>query len=287
MRPTRNRVLVSFLATCFGLTACASRPPTEAGEPCVTDEECATGMCASPTGAGRRVCTLECAGPGDCPAERGLSVCHPSGLCAPPCAPGETLGDGAERLVCRGGVFLACRDTDSALTCAQCGCAPFGGGTCTSRGCLVPRALGEACEHDEQCESRLCLRDTRTCGAPRAMGEACSVDLECESRNCSADGDPSRPGRCNQPLGTRCESGSTTCSSCIGTTTSFDGSGLCSRRTCHPTHAPNCPVAGGRTWECASSVDGLHRCYERCDPLARPSYQCFRALDLCERGYCQ
>ena len=228
-----------------------------------------------------RASSMDCFDTSECPLEAGLTQCRPEGFCAPPCSDGETFGTGASQQLCVAGAFAPCADQDPATACRACGCEPFGGGMCTSAGCELPRADGEDCVADAQCASHACYRDTSTCGPPRAMGEPCVADAECETGNCGADG--GSMGVCNQPLGSSCTRGTTTCSLCVGATTLSDG--ICSRRRCDPTDRPNCPRTDRRSWECSRTVDGDYRCFERCNPDA--SYFCLADFDLCHPdGYC-
>lgn len=267
----------------IGLAGCAmdERLPTELGGACGLDTQCASGQCGHLDG--RSFCTEECVDASGCSAEAGLPLCRPEGFCAPACREGERSGTGATALLCRGGAFVACSDQDPATACAACGCEPFGGGMCTSTGCELPRADGEACTTDLQCASRACYRDTNVCGAPRPMGEPCTVDAECATSNCSADGAAGVTGVCNQALGTTCTRSTTTCTRCIGASTLSDG--ICSRRRCDPERAPTCPRVSRRTWTCDRTVDGDHRCFETCDYEA--SYWCLEDSDYCHMdGYC-
>ncbi|MDQ3033751.1 MAG: hypothetical protein M3Y87_15145 [Myxococcota bacterium] len=124
---------------------------------------------------------------------------------------------------------------------------------------------------------------------PRAMGEPCSIDADCDTRNCSTDGNETAVGVCHQPLGTVCEWDSDTCSNCLGD--SLNTSGICSRDTCDPLDAPNCPTYRDHGFECVMSTDGLYRCYERCLPDDEGDtrfHSCFQGFGGCSSGrdYC-
>jgi hypothetical protein len=117
------------------------------------------------------------------------------------------------------------------------------------------------------------------------MGDPCTADDDCATENCSNDGDATTPGHCNQMLGTSCmgASGPTaTCTRC-NRIDSFSN-GICMRTACAPITHDHCPQLTDRVWECVSSVDGLHHCYETCprDGI----YSCYDPFTFCNNGYC-
>lgn len=152
----------------------------------------------------------------------------------------------------------------------------------------MPMPDGSPCERDEGCSSGICYWNTRVCGAPRAMGEPCSVDAECESLNCSTDGNSSARGHCNQVLGTSCgssarETYTDTCTSCRYT---FGQTyGVCFRTACDPVTANHCQSLDGHDFECARSTDGYYYCFERCafagDRCWFDTDYCYEAGDFC------
>jgi len=308
------------------------------GEPCEAAGECASGLC-EPTGTGW-TCTDNCASSAECvpTIDGGRRVCGGEGVCIDPCTDGNYGEAGGQPAVCIDGVFVACATADETY-CGACGCDLFGGGVCIDGNrCVAPRADGEGCTVDEECQSELCYRDSSVCGPPRPdgetcsqdlecmsalcypssstcgppkadgetcasasecasnsclsdgrcgpprpMGEPCSVDADCADQNCSTDGDADRTGSCNQPLGSACEFGDSTCTRCIRPN-SF-GSGICSRRGCDPTTAPNCPATSERRWTCERTTEGGHACFETCADSG--IYLCYEGSDICIDGFCQ
>jgi len=157
-----------------------------------------------------------------------------------------------------GGVLVACATLTDAQ-CQQCGCEPFGGGTCVAGvGCVQPMPDGSACTRAADC-THVCDPETHTCITARAMGMACHYDAQCTTSNCSNDGEIGTAGVCNPMLGSTCMHAND-CTECVGWDSTFQ-SGFCSRARCDPTNAPSCPSL----WVCEAGSDGAHHCYETCD----------------------
>lgn len=264
-----------------GLLGCGGESPALFGEPCIEAADCESGRCEDLGGVFGRACTADCTAGAACGTG---TVCEPDlGYCTSPCAERSVTGSGESAEVCVSGLYQACSSQSDVSFCDVCGCAPFGGGTCIEgRGCVVPREDGATCEADFECAGGTCFRDTQTCGSPRAMGEPCRADAECETDNCSNEGDVATEGVCNQPLGSSCTRGSSTCSRCV--ISGFEV-GVCSRDACDPTHAPNCPTAEGYRWECERTTEGGHACFQVCMPSG--AFQCFDSTLICSDGYCQ
>ncbi|MCC6874404.1 MAG: hypothetical protein IT378_08895 [Sandaracinaceae bacterium] len=283
-----RRASTAGLCVCLGMGCSSGPPPAPVGSGCEVDDDCASGQCLSYESA--RLCTTECSPESPCPvAGTRRLACGGEGLCVLACTDGTTSGSGAQTRLCVDGLFVDCAGLDPAMACTACGCGPFGGGRCTTGGCVLPQPDGTSCTLDVECASGACYRDSQTCGSPRAMGEPCRVDAECADRNCSTDGDQTATGVCNQPLGSACRGagGSATCTRCIVGPFSISGDGFCSRAFCDPVDANHCPTSGRRVWGCAESVDGRHRCYETCyEGEEYPTYSCLDPIDSCRNGYC-
>lgn len=271
------------LVSMLGLWACGEAG-AGFGDPCFEGADCASGRCENLGGAFGRACTVECDGAGCATG----TVCDDGlGYCVSVCRSGDPRGTGEATEVCIDGDYQPCSAQSEVEFCNVCGCEPFGGGTCVAgRGCVVQRADGEACTEDFECSGGKCFV-AGTCGSPRTLGEACRVDEECRSGNCSTDGDSSVDGVCNQELGTSCDAAPAsipTCTECLAIDIRGER-GVCSRRNCDPTNAPECLRFDGRRWSCVATTSGRHACFENCG--FDPSYRCFDNSDYCERGYCQ
>lgn len=135
------------------------------GEACEVAGDCASGQCEA-TGAAR-TCTASCTTSADCvPTIDGRRrVCGGEGFCIDPCADGSSGTTGGEPAVCVDGELVACSAVDE-TRCGVCGCELFGGGVCIGGNrCVEPRADGEACTLDEECQSELCYGDSSVCGS--------------------------------------------------------------------------------------------------------------------------
>gem|GEM_PF-4624383 len=176
--------LLTALSLIALVPSCGGEDPKPLGAACVANDDCTTGVCRD-FGADGSLCTTACSTAEVCEATGSMVCDTSSGFCAPPCPVRATMGDGVDRLVCYGGMFIACTSLTPIAGCALCGCEPFGGGRCvSSRGCMEPRADGEMCSVGEECSSNNCLDVTHTCGLPRANGEACASGRDCASTFC-------------------------------------------------------------------------------------------------------
>jgi hypothetical protein len=282
MRPGWCPILVSLL--CAACSTDGSGPPGFVGDACAVHADCRSRMCEN---IGSRLgCTRSCDAATPCPlgGVGGPFVCGGEGFCVEACEGGEIQGEGASRMICLDGMFVPCSTADPAAQCALCGCEPFGGGNCVDgTGCVTPRPDGEPCTVGAECVSGGCHRETLTCGPLREIGEPCSVDADCASENCSTDGDETRIGRCNVPLGSDCESGTDTCNFCL---TSLGG-GFCMRRRCDPEDAPNCASTTEHPFECVANDEGGYSCFERC-PMGDDGigWRCLISGEFCRMGYC-
>lgn len=329
---TKRVDVLLAVAGLWVITGCPSEPGRMVGEPCAIPADCPENVCAD-VGGGGAVCSRPCGVSADCPAPY---VCGDAAICVAPCAEGVLRGSGADREICRAGVFVACSGLDPALVCSTCGCMPFGGGICRAgTGCVSPLADGESCSTSRQCASMLCLSDTRVCGAPRgegescgsnfdcqsalcladgtcgepapdgtpcvrdqqcasgrclstrtcgprrAIGEPCSIDSDCLTSHCSTNGRETEIGVCYQELGTACVPDG--CSRCLAHPTV--AAGICSRSSCDPVDAPDCPAFDSHVYSCAASVSGSYHCYERCSadaPSGEPrDHDCLSRFETC------
>jgi hypothetical protein len=148
--------------------------------------------------------------------------------------------------------------------------------------CTSPLPGGEGCESNDYCASGVCGATSHVCVDPAALGEPCSTDGECASDHCSTNGDATRVGVCEQPLGEVCDG--THCSRCVGRDRSVGFEGYCLRDVCDPVDAPCGPPVGEyhRMYDCRVSAAGPYHCYETCptDTDGALGYHC---LDL---AYC-
>jgi MYXO-CTERM domain-containing protein len=160
------------------------------GIPCEDDDDCATGVSCEEV-KGERVCTIPCDGlnPRSCPSgfhcdRRATDDCG-TGFCAEGGSRGGALGTACEDATDCGSLF--CTDGVCALPCDPSApvcavglvCHPDLDGGCGA--CARPRALGEACIDNAQCEGDLCLaRDEGgICTAPCETDEDCPASLRC------------------------------------------------------------------------------------------------------------
>ncbi len=148
--------------------------------------------------------------------------------------------------------------------------------------CTAPLAAGDACDSDAYCASGVCGASSNVCQDPAALGEPCGADRECVSANCSNDGDSTRTGVCNQPLGAECDL--THCNRCVGRDITFGSPGYCLRDLCDPVTARCGPPIGSyhRMYDCRESAAGPFHCYETC-PTDTDGALGYRCLDL---DYC-
>lgn len=148
--------------------------------------------------------------------------------------------------------------------------------------CTAPLSGGDDCESDRYCASGVCGVASQLCVDPAALGEACSTDRECASAHCSTDGDATRVGVCQQPLGELCDGSH--CGRCVGRDIVFGFEGYCMRDTCDPASAPCGPPIGEyhRLYDCRLSSAGPYHCYETC-PTDEDGALSYRCLDS---NYC-
>lgn len=239
---------------CVEGTGCVQPGPE--GAACTEDRFCESRLCEPSSST----CVAPAPPGADCTMDRFCA----SGLCEP----------SSSTCVAPAPVGAACT-TDR--FCASELCNPLTG-LCTE--VLV---AGDACESDRYCASGICGALSRVCVEPGAIGDPCSMDRECESSNCSTDGDATRVGACNQPLGEECDRDH--CNRCLGADAVFGIPGYCGRLRCDPATAPCGPPVGPyhRVFDCRESTEGPHYCYETCPTNEDDAYDysCLDALDRC------
>lgn len=149
------------------------------GQPCTSSQECRrepgqSVSCYSEDGIQPELCTVF---DGGMPSRHGklgeacFTTCFEnddcSGSAAVP-APGPGVPAPADPAACYRSDGLWCDYSRASPTCAR----------------LLP--LGQACTGYESCAGKaFCATDTSVCSAPRANGQPCSADRECQSGNCS------------------------------------------------------------------------------------------------------
>lgn len=198
--------------------------------------KCSEGECHSPIPDGIDICTLTCAGDGDCEPYGGLCV---EGWCIKPCGPDDEYG--VLRGACVDGRPVPCTDpVAQAASCKTCGCGV--GRTCVNDECVAQFEAGHACSLHTDCLSL-------NCGVPSSapegstsrvclvgIGEPCTKDncssclqgLFCDRNGCSENGDQCAP-RAGASFKTMCV-GQGTYSSCSGACQTSDD---CSAWTGH------------------------------------------------------
>lgn len=258
-------------------------PKLALGETCTGNAQCDSGMCfTSPENVS--YCSISCAGAESVCGDAEINMyCGTEQVCELPCT-GGIRGEGTATLGCFDGVFAACAGMNAADACAECGCAPFGGGTCTTVGCFTRMPDGSPCTHHLGCVSQVCNSDTSTCGSARALGEPCGDDFECDTLHCSNDGDVNALGVCFQEFKSPCLTPNpTTCGTCIDAAIGP----VCWREFCNedPRVMANCPDFANQQWGCAADSDGRHRCRVRCDYFNNGGCDTFE--DCGTDGFCR
>ena len=185
----RQRLLKRALAVvlCFGLlpSACPDSPDggIPFGEPCDTNNQCATGFCMHWVAERAGFCSSSCTLSGGCP--HGFTctpVTSSQWTCLPTCRANQFRpGDG---FACASGRTMRCELVSMHEYCAECGCPD-----------------GYFCDTQEPSTCRPLVR----------VGNSCSSDAQCVSGNCgTVDGHQV----CLVPIGSHCTDQN--CEVCLG-----------------------------------------------------------------------
>ena len=247
-----------------------AEPPVE--EPCLTNDECESGLCVGGFCAppGVEVCETndEC--------ESGLCL---GGFCAPEGVEVCEANEECESGLCIGGfcsppgALMACEADDECESglCVGGFCAPPGtvvcetneeceSGMCVGGFCAQDPPFGAMCETNEECESGMCIGGF--CSPPGAV--ACETNEECESGMCEE-------GFCRQeppPGAVACE------------TNEECESGMCEEGFCRQEPPPGA-VACEMNEECESGM-----CVEGFCTQEPPSGEMCETNEECESGFC-
>jgi hypothetical protein len=121
------------------------------GSECTDDTECASGLCEDSE------CATPCMDEDECPGSLACSRTHRASgtYCLPLCLKDETKEVSNAAFACIEGTYVECDDAPEDTHCEACGCDQ--GGYCTEDNECVPVAgEGDACTHNESCESKNC-----------------------------------------------------------------------------------------------------------------------------------